>query len=261
MEIVHSIDVVEHRSLSDITGMRMDLDAISDHGYTRYVHNYDTELLDKILKTALQLEGQATNRFLSLTHLRQAQIHIPEVDFLMRDPSRLEALSRLADCELEPYPIPTAAAHINYYRHNKPTIDFHTDGAAIVEIIPLSITGVSPDTSTLIYNGSIEQGRRELLHDDFMFRNRVSSVCQNVGMAVLFQGRRILHSAKIEIDTERVTLVLVLRSKREPWKDDNTLFRLLKDDEPDDVVDHWVNDVVNRQYPAFLAACEFAKTT
>ena len=48
----------------------------------------------------------------------------------------------------------------------------------------------------------------------------------------------------------RVTLVLSLRSRAEPWKDSNTLSRLLNDDRPEDVADDWRHDVETRQLPA-----------
>lgn len=245
---------MERKSLCEITGVVDDAKAISNHGYARYRHNYDPQLLDRILKAAIRLEPRATQRFLSLKHLRSSQRHIPEVDRLIRDRDRLDFLSAIAGCELEPYPIPTAAAHINYYRRGEPTIDFHTDGAALVELVPLQITGTPPRTSTLIYNGPAEVGRQEQARDPAAFARKVSELRQDLGTSILLQGRRILHSADIHNNTERITLVLVLRSKHEPWKDDNTLFRLLQDDEPEDVCYHWVKDVTHRQYPAFRAA-------
>jgi hypothetical protein len=47
-----------------------------------------------------------------------------------------------------------------------------------------------------------------------------------------------------------VTLVLSLRSKAEPWKDNNTLGRLLMDDQPGDVEQDWRTDLDARQLPA-----------
>jgi hypothetical protein len=41
-----------------------------------------------------------------------------------------------------------------------------------------------------------------------------------------------------------------LRSKTEPWKDSNTLSRLLMDDRPEDVTTDWLTDVDTRQLPA-----------
>lgn len=173
----------------------------------------------------------------------------------MLDKHRLEYLSQLAGCELEPYPIPTAAAHINYYRRGEQAIGYHTDGAAMVELIPLYIDGPEANnTATLIYKGSASDRSSFGEHQAPFSKDEVIRVTQEVGASVLLQGRCLLHAAEINSESERVTLVLVLRSKHQPWKDDNTLFRLLQDDLPEDVVQPWVDDVVNRQYPAYSKA-------
>ncbi|MEV0444667.1 hypothetical protein AB0I84_28650 [Streptomyces spectabilis] len=58
-----------------------------------------------------------------------------------------------------------------------------------------------------------------------------------------------LHTAEPLEDGERVTLVLVMRSPKEPWKDGNSLARLLLDDPLDSVRDEWIQD---QQYQAGL---------
>jgi hypothetical protein len=59
-----------------------------------------------------------------------------------------------------------------------------------------------------------------------------------------------LHTAETLSDGHRVTLVMSLRSAAQPWKDGNTLSRLLRDDRPEDVAANWCHDVDTRQLPA-----------
>jgi hypothetical protein len=81
----------------------------------------------------------------------------------------------------------------------------------------------------------------------------LTGVPQRVGAGVLFRGRMLLHAAETLADGHRVTLVMSLRSKAEPWKDGNTLSRLLNDDLPEDVVADWQTDVDTRRLPALRA--------
>jgi len=241
-------------SLESIIGSFPSDRAISELGFAQFHNCYDPEILTGILNEALKLESTASNKFLSLKHLRKAHIHIPQIESLMLDKHRLEYLSQLAGCELEPYPIPTAASHINYYRRGQPAIGYHTDGAAMVELIPLYIDGPKANTATLIYKGNASAQSSFGEHQTPSSKDDVIRITQEVGASVLLQGRCLLHAAEINSESERITLVLVLRSKHQPWKDDNTLFRLLQDDLPEDVVQPWVDDVVNRQYPAYSSA-------
>jgi hypothetical protein len=80
--------------------------------------------------------------------------------------------------------------------------------------------------------------------------DELTRIPQRVGSSVLLQGRMVLHTAEMLSDGHRVTLVMSLRSKTEPWKDSNTLSRLLMDDRPEDVTTDWLTDVDTRQLPA-----------
>ncbi|MFP5498208.1 MAG: hypothetical protein ACLGJE_18900 [Gammaproteobacteria bacterium] len=254
MIALNSSRLLNAMSLESIIGNFPSDRAISTLGFAQFKNCYDPALLRGVLDEALKLESIASNKFLSLKHLRKAHVHIPQIESLMLNKHRLEYLSLLAGCELEPYPIPTAAAHINYYRRGEPAIGYHTDGAAMVELIPLYIDGAKANTATLIYKGSASaRSSFGELQAPFS-EDEIIRVTQEVGASVLLQGRCLLHAAEINSESERITLVLVLRSKHQPWKDDNTLFRLLQDDLPEDVVQPWVDDVVNRQYPAYLRA-------
>ena len=246
--------VLERVTLSDLVG-ETDADAVSDLAYAVLDHRYREDLLQATLLAALAKHKSANgDRFLSLNHLRHAHGIIEEVREIMYDTDRLDFLSDVAGCRVEPYPIPTAGSHVNFYEVGARTIDYHTDGCAMVELIPLSISGHPPDSGTILSRDPV---RRDLSRsrqgssdtdDGSMIR-----VPHALGRSVLLQGRSLLHSADVLNGGSRVTLVLPLRSVDEPWKDDNTLFRLLQDDSPDDVVEHWVRDVVDRQVPAYAA--------
>jgi hypothetical protein len=221
--------IIEQRTLSEITGRAHDVDAISPLGYARYAHDYPADLLDGILTEARRIaeyawEARSADRYLGLRHLRAAHEAIPLVKTLMHDRERLARLSDLAGTELEPYPITRAASHINLYRPGEVPIEHHTDGAA-------------------------EDGKRALRQGEALDTGQHMHIPQRTGHAVLMQGRRLLHTAEPLADGERITLVLVMRSAAEPWKDGNSLARLLLDDPIDTVREEWIAD---QQYQAEL---------
>ncbi|MFF3276025.1 hypothetical protein ACFYWU_34580 [Streptomyces chrestomyceticus] len=239
--------LLERRTLSDITGQEHDVEAACDLGYARYEHGYPQDLLATVLDEARALartewEAQSADRYLGLRHLRAAHEAIPAVKTLLHDRDRLRTLSELAGTELEPYPITRAASHINFYRPGEVPIAHHTDGAALVELIPLHTVGTDRGGSTLIFRGSPERGRHLLEQGERLPVEDHAAVPQRMGHAVLLQGRRLLHTAQPLSDGERITLVLVMRSVTEPWKDGNSLARLLLDDPLAAVHDEWVRD-------------------
>ncbi|WP_206506606.1 hypothetical protein [Streptomyces chrestomyceticus] len=239
--------LLERRTLSDITGQEYDVEAVCDLGYARYEHGYPQDLLATVLDEARALartewEAQSADRYLGLRHLRAAHEAIPAVKTLLHDRDRLRTLSELAGTELEPYPITRAASHINFYRPGEVPIAHHTDGAALVELIPLHTAGTDRGGSTLIFRGSPERGRHLLEQGERLPAEDHAAVPQRMGHAVLLQGRRLLHTAQPLRDGERITLVLVMRSVTEPWKDGNSLARLLLDDPLAAVHDEWVRD-------------------
>jgi hypothetical protein len=246
--------IIEQRTLSEITGRAHDVDAISPLGYARYAHDYPADLLDGILTEARRIaeyawEARSADRYLGLRHLRAAHEAIPLVKTLMHDRERLARLSDLAGTELEPYPITRAASHINLYRPGEVPIEHHTDGAAMVELIPLFTSGVAEGGGTLVYAGPPEDGKRALRQGEALDTGQHMHIPQRTGHAVLMQGRRLLHTAEPLADGERITLVLVMRSAAEPWKDGNSLARLLLDDPIDTVREEWIAD---QQYQAEL---------
>jgi hypothetical protein len=244
--------LLERRDLCDITGQDHDVEAVSPLGYARYVHDYPADLLAGILQEARRAaehewEARSADRYLKLRHLRAAHEIIPAVKTLMHDRARLEHLSELAQAELEPYPITRAASHINFYQPQEIPIEHHTDGAAMVELIPLYTSGNSDGGATLIHPGPPEEGRWELKQGRTLNLDDHARVAQRTGHGVLMQGRRLLHTAEPLDDGERITLVLVMRSAAEPWKDGNSLARLLLDDPIEAVCEEWLND---QQYQA-----------
>lgn len=243
--------ITSKRTLADITSSPEDYQRASDLGYSTFQHTYDPALLESILAGAREifaLRGEApepegdAQPFLGLRHVRNAHNAIPQVAELMNDPERLSALGELAETRLEPYPISTAAAHVNYYPAGSMPIHFHTDGPAFVELIPLSAVGSTEGGSTVIYEGPAEQAEHLLQDGKSLPSERLHLVPQRCGQGTLMQGRMLMHAAEALSDGERITLVLPLRSAEEPWKDGNTLMRLLLDDDLEAVRDEWIAD-------------------
>lgn len=249
LEVVHLH--TNSATLQQVTGVERDTRRVSDLAFHSFEHGYPPELLARIASQARELadrerEAQDGNRFLRVRHLREAQNHIPEVGQLMRDPARLARLSELAGTTVGPYPMTRAAAHINFYRPGEVPIDFHTDGAALVELIPLYTSGTTGGGGTIVYRGEAGSGLTRLADGDTFGGDELQHVPQSVGRSVLMQGRMLLHSAESFDDGERVTLVFALEAVSQPWQDDNTLTRLLLDDPLDRVLDEWVAQAQRR---------------
>lgn len=249
-----ALQMLERRSLTEVTGGDGGPEAAADLAFARIAHDYGG--LDAVLDQARELHSArppAMERFLGLDHIRRVQDAVPEVAALVHDPARLARLSEIAGVALEPYPIPTSCSGVNFYWPGQRPIDFHRDGPAFVELVPLHADGREDGGATLVYRGPPDVGAVRAARGEVAGRD-VLAVPQRVGASVLLQGRMLLHTAQTLTDGHRVTLVLSLRSREEPWKDANTLGRLLNDDRPEDVAAQWRNDVDTRQLPALRAA-------
>jgi hypothetical protein len=245
--------IVEQRSLLELTGGDGRPRAAGDLGFARIEHAYSPAALQAVHRRGLHIRaesGARRPRFLALDHLRRAQELIPQVAELVHDEQRLAALSEAAGVVLEPYPIGTSCSGINFYEPGRTPIEFHCDGPAFVELVPLFTDGSQAGGSTLVFGGPAEVGLARLRVGETFAGTELVHIPQRVGTSVLFQGRMLLHSAETLSDGHRVTLVLSMRSKAEPWKDNNTLGRLLMDDEPGDVEQDWRTDLDTRQLPA-----------
>ena len=248
-----SVRVLERRTLTEVTSGDGSPHAASDLAFARIAHDYPSELLDAVHTRSRQLRDAAQPKertFLGLDHLRRAQDTIPEVGELVRDRDRLDRLSEVAGVELEPYPIGTSCSGVNFYWPGREPIQFHCDGPAFVELVPLYVDGSQDGGSTVVFAGPPDVGLARLHAGGRIRDDEQVHISQRVGASVLLQGRMLLHTAETLLDGHRVTLVLSLRSRVEPWKDTNTLSRLLNDDRPEDVADDWRHDVETRQLPA-----------
>jgi hypothetical protein len=241
-------------ALSDLYDVTRDPAPVSNFAYSIIEHQYPTDLLLQIARRACELESQAQGEFLGLKHLRAAQTMIGEVEELMFCEARLQFLSDLCGAELEPYPLTRAGAHINYYEGNVEPIDFHSDGPPFVELIPVLIAGKDHGGATLVYRGSPREGLYSKRLGIRPPSEAVISIPHSVGRSVFMQGRSLFHAAARFSEGRRITLVLPLRSKAQPWKDNNTLERLLLDDPPEAVINEWVSDAINRRLPSLRAA-------
>ena len=158
--------VVASRQLDDVLPDHSLVRRVGSLAYAVTQHDYERLGLSDIADKARRLsELKRASRFLGLEHLRAAQKEIPAVAMLMHDRDRLDFLSEAAGCEIEPYPITTAAAHINFYRPTRTSIAFHTDGPAIVELIPLYLEGRRSAGCTILYTGTPDEAEIELQSD------------------------------------------------------------------------------------------------
>jgi hypothetical protein len=247
------MQLIERRTLAEVTGGDGQPDAAADVAFARLEHDYPADLLAAVHEQGRRLRADAAPtgpRHLGLDHLRRVQRAIPEVAELVHDPQRLARLSEVAGVELEPYPISTSCSGINFYRPGQPTIAFHRDGPAFVELVPLHVDGQQQGGSTVVFRGAPDAGCERLRTAGSIPPDELLAVPQRMGCSVLLQGRMLLHTAEALTDGHRVTLVMSLRSRAEPWKDTNTLGRLLRDDRPEDVEEDWRRDVEERQLPA-----------
>jgi len=156
------VQVLERQTLVDVTGGDGRPAAVSDTAFARIAHDYPPDLLAEIHAQSMQLRQSARSRgrrLLGLDHLRRVQETIPQVKELVHDRQRLDELSDIAGVELEPYPIGTSCSGINFYWPGQQPIEFHCDGPAFVELVPLYVDGHQEGGSTVAFRGPPDAGR------------------------------------------------------------------------------------------------------
>lgn len=233
---------------------------VSNFGMAQFKHNYDEKLLSTILRKALAIKEEAAiKRHLNLKYIRGPQRLIPEINQLNHDPVRLARINQLVGTELEPYPISIVASTITFMgpEDSDGTIDWHSDGVPVTELVPLSIED-NDDCGLEIYKGNHETGHALLAEGKDIPSDQVFRVQHRVGCSSLGQFIRVLHRTSPMSRGTRVTLVLNLRSREKPFVDDNSLYYLGADNPDFSWVDEVVNDVREHQLPAYEAAMDIA---
>jgi hypothetical protein len=247
-------EVVEVRPIADIVGTEYDQRTVSPLAWAIVANLYTERQLHSLRQAASGMVAKADTRFLDLKMLRGAHRFISEIREIMWDRERLELLSDIAETHLEPYPIDVAACHLNYYIAGRRPLAFHSDGAAMVELVPLD-RHECDGAGTLVFNGPPDEGSA-LLHvkgEDHLDNKRLIHIPHHPGQSILLQGRCLLH-AGATASQDRVLLVFALRSRDQPWKDGNSIARLAMDYAPSEFLDEWIEDELQQKLPALRKA-------
>lgn len=229
---------------------------VSELGVLHRRHDYPADLLARILTKALALKSTASERqHLDLRVIPGAGTLIPEINELVRWPGRLEALSELAGATLEPHPVSVLASFITFMgaAADDGVAGWHADGVPVTEIIPLRISEDAIGGDLRVYCGNHEHGRARQLRGEQLDANEVVHFPHRMGQSTLAQLMRVLHSTEPMSAGHRISLNLTLRSATRPYIDDNALYFLGADNPSFDWVDEYLDDVKNRQLPAYMA--------
>lgn len=228
---------------------------VSDLGVAQRRHDYPAALLATILAKALALKEQASDRrHLDLRLIKGAHILIPEVAELVNWPGRLEALSAIAGEELEPYPVSVIASTLTFMGSapEDGVVSWHTDGIPVTEIIPLDITEDAEGGELTVFAGPHEAGMARLRRGEPFTESELWKFPHRLGHSTVAQLMRVLHSTAPMPTGSRVSLNLNLRSRTRPYIDDNPMYYLGADNPGFEWVEEYVNDVRDRQLPAYL---------
>jgi hypothetical protein len=230
---------------------------VSDLGVAQRRHDYPPELLATILTKALALKQQASDRrHLGLRLIRGAHTLIPEVNDLITWPGRLQTLSDIAKEDLEPYPVSVIASTVTFMGASPKdgVVDWHADGIPMTEIIPLQITDDATGGELTVFRGNYEAGLARLKRGECFTNEEILKFPHRLGHSTLAQLMRVLHSSGPMPTGARISLNLNLRSRTRPYIDDNPMYYLGADNPGFEWVGEYVDDVRNRQLPAYLAA-------
>ena len=226
---------------------------ISDLGAVQFRHNYDPALLNTIKRKALELKNDhASRKHLDLTFITGADRFIPEINELIHDKARLEALSGFAGTKLEPYPLSTVGSTVTFMSAADGAVDWHCDGVPVTELIPLEITDPLIGGELEVYLGDCEVGKSQVNRGMPLPQDKLLRVAHKMGYSTLGHFLGILHrTAPIQFGN-RLTLVLNLRSAEKPFVDDNRMFYLAADTDQDrEWVAEMAKDVWENQLPAY----------
>ena len=226
---------------------------ISELGVVQHEHGYDLNLLNRILVQAKELKDKlAQNRHLNLHYIRGVHRYIPEVEALINDPIRQAKLNELAGTPLEPYPLPESRAILTFMSPEDGTIDWHSDGVSVVELIPLEMKELEGG-KTEVFKGTEDMGRYILDKEGAIPDSRILSVKHQTNCAILSQFFRVLHRSAPITAGSRITLIFGLRSVEKPFIDDNMPWYLGADNPNfDEWMPAYLDDMQSKQLPAYL---------
>jgi hypothetical protein len=229
---------------------------VSDLGVHQRPHDYSEDILATILAKALKLKtDQSQRRHLNLRFIPAAHRLIPEILDIVHWPGRLETVSEAAGVELEPYPISVIAATITFMGADRAdgVIDWHTDGVPITEIIPLEISADALGGDLRVFRGNHDEGMARLDRGDNFDETELARFSHRIDHSTLAQLMRVLHSTEPMLLGTRISLNLNLRSAVDPFIDDNSIYYLGADNPSLNWVDEYIDDVRQRQLPAYKA--------
>lgn len=228
---------------------------ISDFGAAQFKHAYDADLLQTIAEKARAFkEKHAHKKHLDLTYIAGAHRQIPEIDELIHDKSRLDRLSELAGTKLEPYPLSVIRSTITYMgpHDQDSTIDWHSDGVPVTELISLDISDPIIGGELEIYLGNCEVGKSITDEGRALPEDKILRIPHRLGYSVMGQFLGILHRTTPIKYGHRLTLNVNLRSAERSFVDDNRPFYLAADTDHDDAwMDEIKADVWKNQLPAY----------
>lgn len=224
-----------------------------DLGSIQFRHNYDRSLLETIKNKAIaRKEELGKNLHVGLNYIRSAHHHIPEINELLYDSEHIAALSEFAGITLEPYPLSVIAAAITYMSQEDGNVDWHSDGPAFTQLIPLVMEDVEGGELE-IYCEQREKARLELQETNGVpNKDKIISIKHNIDYSIFSQLHRCLHRTAPLKKGLRITLNLTFRSKEQPYIDDNTMWYLGADNPKFEWLDELVKDVKEHQLPAYI---------
>lgn len=228
---------------------------VSDFGAAQFEHAYDADLLAHIAEKAKALKSEhAHQKHLNLTYIAGADRYIPEINELTHDKTRLERLSDLAGTRLEPYPLSVIRSTVTYMGPSAGdgTIDWHSDGVPLTELVSLDISDPIIGGELEIYLGNSEAGKCETDAGRELPESKILRIPHRVGYSTVGQFLGVLHRTAPIRYGHRLTLNLNLRSVDRSFVDDNRPFYLAADTDHDDAwMDEIREDVWNNQLPSY----------